>query len=296
MILMVLILMPIFLLLAAAFSTLLERNIFGLIQMRFSPNKNILAGIMQPLMDGLKLMMKMKMGLIYSNKILLMMFSLFIFPLSLIFSLIICFNNYLFFSKFSMLWILLLSTTFSFFMMMISFFSKSKYSGIGSQRIYSQMISYEIVMSFFMMLISIILMTYLSFNLFYLNNIKYVCIKMPFMLVIWLFIILAEMNRTPFDSVEGESEIVSGFNTELSSLIFVYIFLSEYIIMSLFSFLTTMIFCNNFFYLFCYIMFLSLIFSIRSLLPRMRYDKMMLMFWNFLLPIILLLLVIIMFL
>merc|ERR1712213_61110 len=66
----------------------------------------------------------------------------------------------------------------------------------------------------------------------------------PFVLIIWLVILLAETNRTPFDFSEGESELVSGFNIEYASAGFVLIFLREYAIILLFSSASVVFFTN----------------------------------------------------
>lgn len=63
----------------------------------------------------------------------------------------------------------------------------------------------------------------------------FIGIVLPVLIAIWLVMLLAETNRTPFDFSEGESELVSGFNVEYASTGFVLIFLSEYAIIILFS-------------------------------------------------------------
>merc|ERR1711899_471426 len=66
----------------------------------------------------------------------------------------------------------------------------------------------------------------------------------PLITLLWLVILLAETNRTPFDFSEGESELVSGFNIEYASTGFVLIFLREYAIILLFSSASVVFFSN----------------------------------------------------
>jgi NADH:ubiquinone oxidoreductase subunit H len=88
-----------------------------------------------------------------------------------------------------------------------------------------------------------------------------------------MVIALIESNRAPFDLVEGERELISGFNIEIGSLIFVYLFLREYGIVIVMSIITTIVFMNGIgvlVFLFVFVMLL-----IRSCFPRVRYDSLM---------------------
>ena len=99
-----------------------------------------------------------------------------------------------------------------------------------------------------------------------------------------------ETNRSPFDFAEGESELVSGFKTEYSSLVFAYLFLGEYGRI-LFIRTLTVLFFINWFFLFLFVFFSLLLrrFFIwsRSTLPRFRYDFLMTVCWKILLPTVL---------
>jgi NADH:ubiquinone oxidoreductase subunit H len=113
----------------------------------------------------------------------------------------------------------------------------------------------------------------LSFILFDKSYSIVLLTNLGFFLLFTIFIIcvLVELGRTPFDYMESESELVSGFNTEYSSVSFVLLFLKEYGSLLFFSFLISTVFFYGYF------MFTVLIFSlfiiIRSSYPRLRYDK-----------------------
>jgi NADH:ubiquinone oxidoreductase subunit H len=95
---------------------------------------------------------------------------------------------------------------------------------------------------------------------------------------------LVELHRAPFDFSEGESELVRGFNTELRSLLFVLIFLSEYGFLIFYVlFIIRLNFGGGFF--FGFIIFF-LIIEIRSVFPRFRYDKNIRFCWLVILPLI----------
>lgn len=87
------------------------------------------------------------------------------------------------------------------------------------------------------------------------------------------------MNRTPMDLIEGESELVSGYNVEYFRVSFALVFIGEYGIVMFFRFLMTLMFTNLVLnvvgFVLGFIVFLSLIICIRGLLPRIRYDELM---------------------
>ena len=88
---------------------------------------------------------------------------------------------------------------------------------------------------------------------------------------------LAETNRTPFDFAEGESELVSGYNTEYNRGGFALLILAEYTRILLISFILVTLFIGStsFIFIACFLFFSLLFVWVRGTLPRFRYDKLM---------------------
>merc|ERR1711868_292653 len=107
---------------------------------------------------------------------------------------------------------------------------------VGSLRGIAQTISYDIRLSLILISVLLIRKCLTVFEVRFFVKRGLVFLVSPILFFFWLLSCVAETNRTPFDFSEGESELVSGFNIEYGSVGFVLIFLSEYIILSLFNF------------------------------------------------------------
>nr|AKM70052.1 NADH dehydrogenase subunit 1 [Eucallipterus tiliae] len=274
---------------SVAFFTLLERKVLGYIQLRKGPNKFLFKGVFQPMGDGLKLFFK---EVSYPNN--MNFFIFLISPLlgmviSLIFWLIYPFESFNFITSFGLIFMFCCSSLMVYVFLMISWSSNSNYSVLGMIRFVSQMISYEVSM---MIIIMNLMFLINSFNLndffFYQKNIKF------FFFLFLLFLLLKisflpEKNRPPFDFPEGESELVSGFNIEFSSMSFIFIFMSEYLSIMFMGLLMSEFFFGlmiSKFYLNLFVLiFMFLVIWIRGVLPRFRYDKLMYLIWKLILPI-----------
>lgn len=266
-------------LICVAFLTLLERKILRIVGSRLGPNKVSWGGILQPLGDAAKLINKQINSL--SN------FSIFFYyasSFSLLFSRFIIFS--FFFRepsqisyKFRILNFLLLLSLNSFNSVLSGWRTFGKFSLIGRIRTVTQLISYEA--SLFLCLFFFFLL-YRKFDFRFLQeNSLVVSILIPYCFFIWIPTFLAELNRTPYDFSEGESELVRGFNTEFGSSCFTLIFLSEYRNILFFSILSGFLFFNFPIIIFFFFFF---VIWIRSVLPRYRFDKLIYLSWKFFIP------------
>lgn len=274
----------IIILISVAFFTLLERKILGYSHFRLGPNKVGVWGIFQPFRDAIKLFSKENFKLININY--------FIFLFSPILGIIIIINLWILIpfwgenlaSRVSILFYFCLASISIYFLIGTGWSRASKYSIIGAYRSVAQAISYEVNIFLVIFFICWIINSY-SFSMFS-NNFLYLIILIQ-IIIIWLIIILAESNRTPFDFSEGESELVSGFNTEYRGGLFSLIFITEYGSILFFRILTVLMFLS-----FSIISSLKLIIIssfyiwIRSTLPRLRYDRLILISWKGLLPLV----------
>ena len=161
-------------------------------------------------------------------------------------------------------------------MLLVGIYRKSKYSLLGAIRSRRQRISFEVVFFF-------LLYCFINFLQSFIINCFFNFILLLFFPLL-LIIVLVELNRAPFDFREGERELVRGYNLEISSYLFVLLFLREYGFLLFFSVFLSYLFFYNFFIFTIFIIFIILL--IRSAFPRYRYDKLMFFFWIVLLPLI----------
>nr|YP_009307950.1 NADH dehydrogenase subunit 1 [Myrianida brachycephala]AOR87123.1 NADH dehydrogenase subunit 1 [Myrianida brachycephala] len=280
----------IIILLAMAFFTLFEQKILGYSQLRKGPNKVSLWGVPQPLADALKLFTKEITWPLLSNKVLFMLSPFFTLLLAILLWSLMPSPFPMFSMKYGLLFFLCVSSLSVYTILAAGWASNSKYSLLGALRSIAQTVSYEVSMS--IILLSPLMMLK-SFNTEELFSFQYnILIFCPVIFILWFTTTLAETNRSPFDLAEGESELVSGFNTEYSGGLFTIIFMAEYLNILMMSLLSTLLFLNNFHILELNLLFLSfktmfmayMFIWARATLPRMRYDFLMNFTWKGILP------------
>ena len=239
----------------------------GYVQNRKGPTKVLFMGLLQPVIDGGKLILK---------RLLIEKFYYFFIPFFSIlvirflrlsiwfYSFIVVLNNRIFF-------ILMLRSVVVYVLFILGWRSENVYGVLGGLRSSSQIVAYEIIMFFVMLLIVIY---YSSWNIL---NFTFSFWFLLDVFVIWLLILLVETNRSPYDFAEGESELVSGYNIEYMGVLFAYMFIAEYGILVFFSWVTRVMF----FGWWSFWLILVFLIIVRGFIPRRRYDILIANCWKF---------------
>nr|YP_010459001.1 NADH dehydrogenase subunit 1 [Discus perspectivus]UUB71738.1 NADH dehydrogenase subunit 1 [Discus perspectivus] len=275
--------------LAVAYFTLLERKILGYIQNRKGPNKVGFAGFLQPISDAVKLLLKELTAPFGSNVLFFLTLPLGGLVLGLLLWYLYPWGGALSFPFFGGMIFLCLSSLSVYITMFSGWASNSLYTFLGALRASAQTISYEVVLATILIFPMVFSTTY-SWN--HVMGVLPVFCVMPMLFWVWMTSAFAETNRAPFDFAEGESELVSGFNTEFGGGLFALLFLGEYaaiLFMSGASVVWFFHFPGNTSWMGILILGgLSLIFLIaRGVYPRYRYDLLMMLCWKSLLPVML---------
>ena len=215
-----------------AFITLFERKILSYSQLRKGPNKVRVMGLIQPIADAVKLFIKELILVKDRNKIIFLVSP----SLGIAITLVLIRrvpSGYQIGPPFLGLLILVIISLGVFPIFLEGWRSFSQYAFLGALRRIAQTISYEISLA--LLLFSVFIFSN-KFSVGIATEKKLIntLLILP-LLVILLISAIAETNRTPFDFAEGESELVSGFNTEYGSGTFALIFMAEYGIIIFFS-------------------------------------------------------------
>nr|CAQ68507.1 NADH dehydrogenase subunit 1 [Halocynthia papillosa] len=275
------------LLLLVAFLVLLERKFLGLTQIRMGPNVVGLSGVMQTIGDGIKLLLK-RFFFFGKMNFFFLMCPIIGFLLSVVHWLVMPIPGLFWYLGCSVLFTFAVSGLLVYVVLWAGWGSDSVYGLLGSVRGVSQMISYEVVFMFFVLCFLMMYGDY-SWDCFMGVGMLFgISFKFVFLLL-WCIILLAELNRVPFDLVEGESELVSGFNVEYAGFGFTLLFLAEYMNIWFVCFLTYVVFVG-FFGLFWFILFgfsfVCMCVWIRCVLPRYKFTQLIDLMWKGLLPCI----------
>jgi NADH-quinone oxidoreductase subunit H len=287
------------LLIAVAYLTLAERKILAAIQKRRGPNVVGFLGLLQPLADGAKLILKETVLPSTANKFIFIMAPVLTFLLSLISWAAIPLGDSVVIADINMglLYIFAISSLGVYGIIMSGWASNSRYAFLGGLRSAAQMVSYEV--SIGLILITILLCVG-SLNLTKVVLFQeYIWFCVPLFPLFLMFFIssLAETNRPPFDLPEAEAELVAGYSVEYSAAGFALFFIGEYANIILMSSLNVIFFLGgwlspisflSFPFFWFNIKLVTLLFAfvwVRAAFPRYRYDQLMRLGWKVFLPL-----------
>ncbi len=298
-----------------AYLTLIERKVLGWIQVRLGPNRVGPWGLLQPLADGAKLLLKEEITVSGANKIIYIAAPLIVVVCALIPFGVIPFAKDLglqsilgpLADKFDLnhgvisdlnvgiLYILGISSLGIYGVILGGWASNSKYSLLGSIRAGAQMISYELGLS-----LSVVGVLLLAGSLSLVDIVqsqdqvwKWYVFRQPLGFILFLIAGSAEICRTPFDLLECENELVAGYQTEYSSMKFGLFYLGEYAHLLFLSCLMTTLYFGGWqgpilppivWFLAKVFFFVFLFVWIRGTYPRLRYDRVMSFGWKFMVP------------
>src|SRR2546425_62077 len=302
------------LMLAVAYLTLWERKLIGWIQIRIGPNRVGPAGLLQPIADGVKLLLKEIILPANANKALFILAPVLMITPALAAWAVIPFSPTLVLADINagLLYIMALSSMGVYGVIVAGWASNSKYAFLGAMRSAAQMVSYELAMGFALV---VVLMVSGSLNLsdivnaqgrgsfasMGLNFLSWNWLPLLPMLIVYFVSGVAETNRAPFDVVEGESEIVAGHMIEYSGMTFALFFMAEYTNIILISALTVVMFFGGWqapldsavtnwipafgWLLIKVFLIVSIFLWIRATFPRYRYDQIMRLGWKVFIPL-----------
>ena len=235
-------------LLTVAFVTIAERKTMSSMQRRLGPNIVGYYGLLQAFADALKLLLKEYVGPTQANLILFFLGPIITLIFSLLGYAVIPYGPGLTIADLNLgiLYMLVVSSLSTYGILLAGWSANSKYAFLGSLRSTAQLISYELILSS-----AILVVVLLTGNLNLTINIeaqKVVFFVLPLLPIFIIFFIgcIAETNRAPFDLAEAESELVSGFMTEHSAVIFVFFFLAEYASIVLICIFTSILFLGGY--------------------------------------------------
>ena len=297
-----------------AYATWVERKVIGHMQTRLGPMQTGWHGLLQPIADGLKLFFKEDIIPAEASKVSFILAPMMILVPSLITAAVIPFGpdlqigNYIIPMQITdlnvgMLYILAMAGLGVYGIVLAGWASNSKYSLLGGIRSSAQMVSYELaaglsIVAVFMLSETLSMRGIVEAQLGPLwGSISFLpnwyVFSQPLAFCLFVICGLAEINRTPFDLPEAETELVSGFCTEYSSMKYALFFMAEYANMIVISAIAATLFLggwsgpfpgviNILLKIFAFMFFFI---WLRATMPRVRYDQLMFLGWKVFLPL-----------
>lgn len=281
-----------------------ERKFIGWMQLRIGPNRVGPLGLLQSVADVLKLLLKEDTIPRKADRTLFILAPVIAFVPAFVVLAVLPFTDKLYFTDINvgLLYFLAISGLTTIGIFMGGWASNNKYALMGGMRSAAQMISYEIPL-----VISVVGVIMLSGSL----NLRIIVegqagyfwqwnfIPQIIAFIIFYIASLAELNRTPFDLPEAESELVAGYHVEYSGFRFAFFMLAEYVYVFAMASITTVLFLGGWhapapflefipgilWFLLKFSLIVFSLFWIRATMPRIRVDQLMGLGWKVLLPL-----------
>jgi NADH-quinone oxidoreductase subunit H len=288
-----------------AYLTLAERKILGRLQIRRGPNRVGPFGLLQPVADGIKALTKEDVIPAQADKAVFVMGPMIAVSAALAMFAVIPFGGTVHILgravklvigdvDIGILFVFAFATLGEYGIVLGGWSSGSKYGVLGALRAAAQMISYETSLGLIVIGTVILAGSLRLTDIVEAQRHMWFIVYQPFAFLLYLVAGLAEINRTPFDMPESESELACGFNIEYSSMKFALYFMAEYVHMIVVASLVTTLFLGGwlgpflpgplwFFIKVCLVIFFFI--WERGTFPRLRYDQIMQFGWKILLPL-----------
>ena len=281
----------------------LDRRVWAFVQKRKGPNVVGPFGILQTLADALKFIFKEIIIPASANKVIFVLAPIITLTLALIAWAVIPFSNEMVLANINVgiLYLFAVSSLSVYGIIMGGWASNSKYPFLGAIRSAAQMVSYEV--SIGIIIVNVLLCVgSLNLNKIVLaqENVWFIFPLFP-MFVVFFISALAETNRPPFDLPEAESELVAGYQTEYSGMMYAMFWLGEYANILLLCALGSILFLGGWlspidiyplnllpgvFWMIFKILGLFILFSlVKAVVPRYRFDQLMRLGWKIFLPL-----------
>jgi len=304
-----------FLVVTVMYLTLIERRLLGFIQIRLGPNRVGPQGILQPIADAVKLLLKEDIVNLNADRLSFNLAPAVVFMPTILAFVVLPFGVAALNQTYSfivikdlnvgILYLMAVSSYTIIGLLMAGWGSNNKWSLVGAMRSAAQIISYEVPMVLAVLGVVVAAGTMSMVGI--VNAQYHVWFFIPQILGFLVYVItgISETNRSPFDLPEAESELVAGFHTEYSGMKWALFFLAEYANLFIISAIITTLFLGgwhgpalpgglgmNLLWLTSIFWFLAKTYAmvfvliwVRATLPRFRVDQMMSFAWKFLLPV-----------
>lgn len=297
---------------AVAYLTLWERKFLGWMQVRVGPNRVGPLGLLQPIADALKLLTKEILVPSAANKRLFFIGPILTIMPALVAWAVIPFGPEIVLANINagLLFLMAITSMEVYGVVIAGWASNSKYAFLGALRASAQMVSYEISMGFCLVIVLMVTGSMNMTEIVMSQSTGFMASAglgvlswnwLPLLPIFVVFIIsgMAEINRHPFDVVEGEAEIVAGHMVEYSGMSFAMFYLAEYVSMWLISILAAILFLGGWLPPFSTLdwipgwiwlglktfFIVSIFIWVRATFPRFRYDQIMRLGWKVFIPV-----------